>query len=153
MRKFWSVILPVTGLILFAVVSYRSALANHETQNAPGKYLWWSSLRLDSDPLNEHPIPVSPCENAKAKCGNDDLADKKVAPGWSDKLLIISALPAFLAGAGIVMGLSMAGIDEVLSFMVAMPILLFAWYYFIGWLIDRWRRRRKEAKTNVFKAA
>jgi hypothetical protein len=29
----------------------------------------------------------------------------------------------------------------VRTFMVSMPILLFAWYYFAGWLLERWSSR------------
>jgi hypothetical protein len=31
--------------------------------------------------------------------------------------------------------------------MVSMPILIFAWYYLVGWLIDRWSHNRKQAKA------
>jgi hypothetical protein len=70
-----------------------------------------------------------------------------VTPGLLDRLLVYSALPAFLAGAAIVISLSKRGVDEVLTFMVSMPILLFGWYYFVGWLIDRWSHRRAQAKS------
>jgi high-affinity Fe2+/Pb2+ permease len=69
-----------------------------------------------------------------------------VTPGWLDRVLVVSALPAFLAGVAVVIGLSKLGVDEVLSFMVSMPILLVAWFYFLGWLLDRWSDRRQNAK-------
>jgi len=37
--------------------------------------------------------------------------------------------------------------------MVSMPILIFCWYYFVGWLIDRWSYRRKQAKSVPLKIA
>jgi hypothetical protein len=49
--------------------------------------------------------------------------------------------------------LSKAGLDEVLTFMVSMPILLFVWYYFVGWLIERWGYRRAQAKSVPLKIA
>jgi hypothetical protein len=147
MQLRWSVILPMVGLILFAAVSYRSMPVNHHEQEAPRKYYWWSSLRLDSDPLNENPQLAAPCAIEKQNCSKGEFPNIKIVPSWLDRLLIISALPAFLAGAAIVVVLSKAGLDEVLTFMVCMPILLFVWYYFVGWLIERWGYRRAQAKS------
>ena len=143
-----SVILPIIGLILFAAVSYRSMDVNHHEEDTPTKYYWWSSLRLDSDPLDRDRQVANPCRSQNENCANWDPAnDKRVEPGRLDRLLVFSALPAFLAGTAIVAGLSKLGIDEVLAFMVSMPILLFAWYYGVGWLIDAWSQRRKQAKS------
>jgi hypothetical protein len=153
MRLRWSVILPMIGLILFTAVTYRSMPANEHEQEAPRKYYWWSSLRLDSDPLNKNPQLAVPCANEKQNCSNGEFPNVKIAPRWLDRLLIVSALPAFLAGAAIVVVLSKLGLDEVLTFMVSMPILLFVWYYFIGWLIERWSYRRGEANSVPLKIA
>ena len=148
MQLRWSVILPVIGLILFVAVSYRSVRDNHKEQDEPTRYYWWSSLRLDTDPLNEHPAPAKPCENGKENCSSwNDLRARWVTPALLDRFLIVSSLPAFLTGLAIVIGLSNFGIDEVLTFMVSMPILLFGWYYFVGWLIERWIYRRTRTKT------
>ena len=134
-------ILPIIGLILFAAVSYRSMPLNEHEQEVPRKYYWWSSLRLDSDPLNRNPDLAAPCANEKQNCSNGEFPNMKIGPLWLDRLLIISALPAFLVGAVIVVILSKLGLDEVCTFMVCMPILLFAWYYFAGWLLERWSSR------------
>jgi len=134
-------ILPIIGLILFAAVSYRSMPLNEHEQEVPRKYYWWSSLRLDSDPLNRNPDLAAPCANEKQNCSNGEFPNMKIGPLWLDRLLIISALPAFLVGAVIVVILSKLGLDEVCTFMVSMPILLFAWYYFAGWLLERWSSR------------
>jgi hypothetical protein len=147
MQLRWSLILPVIGLILFATVSYRSMRVNRETQNEPSKYYWWSSLRLDTDPLNENPETVKPCQDGEKNCVDWVFRDRWVTPGLLDRLLIFSSLPAFLAGTAIVAGFSKLGIDEVLTFMVSMPILIFCWYYFVGWLIERWRYRRGQATS------
>ncbi|SRR6266478_85068 len=140
MQLRWSLILPVIGLILFAAVSYRSMPANHHEPEAPRKYYWWSSLRLDSDPQNKN-----------SALDVDNPPNKKVAPGWLDRVLVLSALPAFLVDAAVVVGMSKLGIDEVLTFMVSMPVLLFAWFYFSGWLIERWISRRQRPGNTEFK--
>jgi hypothetical protein len=57
---------------------------------------------------------------------------------------MVSALPAFLVGVAIVRGLGHLGVNEVWSFFTSMPLLIFAWYYFIGWLIDRLKSRRTQ---------
>ncbi|HEY1423579.1 MAG TPA: hypothetical protein VGF20_09010 [Candidatus Acidoferrum sp.] len=143
MRIRFSLILPVLGLLLFAVVTYRSMAANPEAQGVPNKYYWWSSLRLDTDPLNQKPRP------------DPVPSTTHMAPGWLDRLLTISALPAFLAGSGLVIALSKQGVDEVLTFLVSMPILVFAWFYLVGWLLDlmivRWMARRAQSASTPLK--
>jgi high-affinity Fe2+/Pb2+ permease len=67
-----------------------------------------------------------------------------VEPGWFAKSLMLSAFPAFVLGAVVVHGLGRLGISEVSSFMVLMPLLISAWFYFVGWLVDRWRFKRSE---------
>jgi hypothetical protein len=143
MRIRFSVILPVVGLLLFAVVTYRSMAANPEDQGVPNKYYWWSSLRLDTDPLNHNPRP------------DPVPSTTNMTPGWLDRLLTVSALPAFLAGSGLVITLSKQGVDEVLTFLVSMPILVFAWFYLVGWLLDlmiaRWIVRRSQTTSTPLK--
>jgi hypothetical protein len=34
------------------------------------------------------------------------------------------------------------GISQILSFMIFAPVLLATWYYFVGWLLDRWLRTK-----------
>jgi len=131
------VILPVLGLVLFTVVTHKSMSINPPAETVPNKYYWWSSLRLDTDPLNRNPKPASPCEGRKDGCADAAASVTHVTPGWLDRLLTYSALPAFLAGAGLVITLSKRGVDEVLTFMVSMPIFLFFWFFFVGWMLDR----------------
>lgn len=142
----WTIILPVVGLLLFTAVSFESARENDRLQQSPNRYYWWSSLRLDSDPLNEHPRPAERCQYDPEACTNWDVPTQRTAPGWLDRVLVVSALPAFLLGFGISYLLGQRGVDEVLSFMVAMPVLIFGWYYLVGWLIESWVRRRKLEK-------
>jgi hypothetical protein len=53
------------------------------------------------------------------------------------------ALPAFLGTAGIVSGLARLDVSEITSFFVSMPFLTVAWFYFIGWMFDRWHGKRE----------
>jgi hypothetical protein len=39
------------------------------------------------------------------------------------------------------------GINQVSSFMFLMPVLIGAWYYLIGWLLDRWISKRSHLST------
>jgi hypothetical protein len=55
---------------------------------------------------------------------------------------MLSALPSFVVGEFAVRGLGRMGISQVSSFMFLMPVLIFAWYYLIGWLLDRWISKR-----------
>lgn len=148
----WSVILPIAGLLLFTAVTIHSSAQNQHDAAHPRKYFWWSSLRLDTDPLNKRSVSNEPCSGAQADCtGWSRLPNRWIAPGLLDRILVFSALPAFFAGAVVVVTLSKAGVDEVLSFMVGMPILLFGWYYLVGWLIERWsvRRRQRDASLKL----
>ena len=60
-----------------------------------------------------------------------------------ERALFFSALPAFLLGSLIEGMLGQLGISKVLTFMVAMPLLIGSWFYFLGWLIDSWVRKRQ----------
>ena len=132
MRKRWRAVLPVIGTILFSVVSYHSLCVDRET---PSRYFWWSSIRLDSDPSNRGNWGAMPCQDGKENCW--ELRNKWVDPGLLEEFLMLSALPAFVVGGFAVRTLGTMGINEVSSFMLLMPVLICAWYYFIGWLLDR----------------
>jgi hypothetical protein len=143
MRRHWRIVFPVFDLILFSAISYHS----YETQHGPSKYFYWSWVRLDSDPADKDYPYASPCKDGKENCENWDLtiADRWVDPGFLDKILIFSALPAFVVGGVAVGGLARLGVSQVSSFKFLMPILLATWYYFIGWLLDHWIRKRSQA--------
>ena len=141
MRIRWRILLPVFGLLLFSFGSYESfahPLASH------GRYFWWASIRLDSDPLGKHIVSpdAAPCKDGEGGCLTPVPTYIVVHAGWLAKVFIISGAPAFLTGTMIAHGLARIGVNEVTSFMVAMPILLGSWFYFVGWLLDRWRARR-----------
>jgi len=141
MQMRWRIILPIVGLILFGGESYYSFRVNRETQHTPSRYFWWSAIRLDSDPANKRHRTTTTCEGGKENCVNWDLADRWVDPGLPDRLLMLSALPAFVVGGFAVTGLGRLGISQVSSFLFLMPLLILAWYYFIGWLVDRWTHK------------
>jgi hypothetical protein len=135
MRKRWRIVLPVIGLALFSAESYHSIRFNRETQRIPSRYFWWSSLRLDSDPLNRHPKDATPCKNGEENCW--DLRATWVDPAYLTRFQVLTAFPAFIVGGLAVGGLGKLGISEVSSFMFLMPVLIVAWYYFVGRLLDR----------------
>src|SRR4051812_12362825 len=145
MRVGWRLILPVFGLLLFALGSYE-AFANLPSNH--GRYLWWSSIRLDSDPLNKRYSSEKPVctqnPDGSVDCVWTEPMTMCVYPGWLARFLFVTALPAFLIGAGIVGGLGRVGINQVWGFMGSMPLLIFSWFYFIGWLLDRRRSKREQ---------
>jgi hypothetical protein len=151
MRLRWSVLLPLAGLVLFTAVSYQSSRVNDELQRSPNRYYWWSSLRLDTDPLNRNPRPAERCKDDPDHCASWDVSSPRAAPGWLDKVLVVSAFPAFLAAFALVLAFGRQGTSEVLIFMVVMPTFLFGWYYFIGRLIERWFYKRARAKSTPLK--
>jgi hypothetical protein len=138
----WRIVLPVIGLLLFAGGSYESLRINREAQKTPSRYFWWSSIRLDADPLDQRSQVATPCKDAKGDCVGWDPVFRWVDPGLLAKSLMLSALPAFVIGILVVRGLGRMGVSEVSSFMASMPVLIVAWYYTVGLLIDRWTYKR-----------
>jgi len=59
--------------------------------------------------------------------------------------LMLSAIPAFVVGMWFVRALGRHGVNEVLTFMALMPVLVAAWYYAVGWVIDRWTDKRQQS--------
>jgi hypothetical protein len=142
MRQRWKLVLPVIGIILFSIVSERSLRVDREN---PSRYFWWSSIRLDSDPSNKRNWGARPCQDGIENCW--ELQTKWVTPGLLDQFLMLSALPAFAIGGFAVRSLGRRGISQVSSFMFLMPVLIGAWYYLIGWLLDRWISKRSHLST------
>lgn len=141
----WRIILPTIGLLLFALETYES---NRDWRAHPSssRYSWWASIRLDSYPLNRDPRSRdASAENRWRWEGPLKIVD----PGYLANASFLSSLPAFLASMVITAALSRVGISQALSFMIATPILLFGWYYFLGWLLDRWRRRSPSGPVNT----
>ena len=139
MRLRWRLFLPILGLFLFGVESYWSFRLNRELGSTPRKYYYWSSIRLDSDPLRT--------TYSKSCKPENEACDWKPTWVWIDsgyvaKAVMSLCLPAFALGAVAVIGLGHLGISEVQSFLALMPVLVFAWLYLVGWLLDSWRRKR-----------
>ena len=144
MWKRWSVILPIYGLTLFTVITVHSIRAAPEHSSSLVKdYYWWGTTRLDPDPLNKHPhgTAIVPRASAQACLGwyPAELWDES---GIVDKALLITAIPPFVAEAPLLIASAKLGINQIPIFFVTMPILLFAWFYFLGWALDRLRYKR-----------
>jgi hypothetical protein len=141
----WRLIFPFVGLSLFAVETYHSIEVNRQMHQPTGRYFWWSSIRLDSDPLNQRPpVLTSPgCQAQSENCSSWDTRYMWIDPGFLARVLMLSAAPAFIVGVLAIGGLGRLGLSEVLSFLSLVPALMFAWYYFLGWLVDRLRNRHQ----------
>ena len=147
MRMRWRPILCLWGLVLFGLLTYASIQGNREMRHGGhGRYFWWGAIRLDSDPLGKQSA-LEPCTPGR----EGELCVEPIYiladPGWLEKALVISALPAFLLGAVLVRGFARLGVSEFGSFMSTMPVLIVVWFYGVGWLLDRWQHRRSLRKV------
>lgn len=141
MRIRWRLTLCLCGLVVFGLLTYGSVQGNRELHHGRlGRYFWWGSIRLDSDPLGKH--STQPCREVQSGDCPWDAVFITVDPGWLARSLIISALPAFLLGGVFVRELARFGVSELASFMCMMPVLIFVWFYGVGWLFDRWQHKR-----------
>lgn len=132
----WRLVLPSLGLAFFAILSWHSVHWNKQLHLSSRRYFWWGSIRLDSDALSRHSLTRSSCANGIEDCAwNPEFI--LIAPGWIQKALMFSALPAFVAGLAAVHVLGRLGVDKVVSFMVCTPVFVFAWFYLVGWLLDQ----------------
>ncbi len=144
MKFRWRGFVPICGILLFGLGTYASIRMNEDIHNGAGRYFWWSALRLDSDPLNRHPSSRTSysCNDSTENCGSLEPLGLWIDPGWVSKCFVLSALPAWLATIGIVRGLAQLGVSEITSFFVSMPLLTLAWFYSVGWMLDRWHGKR-----------
>ena len=133
------------GVTLFTALTYHAVRVNHEKRDHSGRYFWWGAARLDSVPMDRHPLKratVRPCPENAGDCVEWDPEYIWVTPGLMQRALVLSALPAFIIGLAIVRGLGHLGVSEVATFMVVMPLCMGIWFYSVGWLLDRWRYKR-----------
>jgi hypothetical protein len=149
MRMRWRPTLCLWGLVLFGLLTYASIQGNREMSHGRhGRYFWWGSVRLDSDPLDKHPT-LEPCTQGQdGDCACDPLYIW-VEPGLLEKALVLSALPAFLLVRAVVFGLARLGVNELASFMFTMPVLTLVWFYGVGWLLDRWQHKRSLRRSSA----
>jgi hypothetical protein len=146
----WRFALPALGLILFSTISYRSyrgyIAANY---GHSVRFIYWSRLVLDSHPPKKHSEPV--CDRAGDPCVGWDIATIDTfgrRPVLWERAFVLSGLPAFAIGILITYGLGSVGVNEVLTFMISTPPLVAAWFYFLGWLVDRHIFKRSQ-RTGV----
>ena len=66
-----------------------------------------------------------------------------VEPGPLQTVFLWTALPAFVVTAGVLHVADKFAINQVPVFLALLPVSVAAWFYMIGWLIDRWRFRRR----------
>jgi hypothetical protein len=142
MRVRLKIALPIIGLVLFGAESYHSYRSQREIERTSSSYFWWSEIRLDSDPTKTPNLGATPCKDSQENCASWEFRDRWICPGLATQFLMASALPAFIIGGLAVSGLGKLGVSKVLTFMLVMPIVICAWYFLIGWLLDRWIRRR-----------
>ena|SRR5215831_12450888 len=135
MRTRLTLVLPVIGLLGFYLVTYGAIRRDTDSGNGTRKYFWWSSIRLDRAPLRTVQPTGKPCGLRRDDCLEWDPEEIWVDPGWIVKTLVISAAPVFIVGKSVVHFLARFGINEVTTFMVAMPLLIFSWYYFLSWIL------------------
>jgi hypothetical protein len=147
MRVRLKIALPLIGLFAFSAATYHSFRRQREFDRTPSRYFWWSAIRLDSDPANKNYKSTTSCKDVQENCGTWELRDRWVHPALLEQFLMLSALPAFIIGGLAVSGLGRLGVSQVSSFMFVMPALIFVWYYFVGWLLDGWIRKRSKWGT------
>jgi hypothetical protein len=127
--------------MLFGGVTYES-VKGRQYEKAHGQYFYWSSIRLSSGPLRQQPQAATPCKDGEVGCASWDPVVEWVDPGLLPRILMLSAYPAFVLGMWWVRALGHHGASEIRGFIILMPLLIGAWYYTIGWLIDRWKYKR-----------
>lgn len=154
MRSRWTLALPITGLLVFALLTYGSVRFNREQHRFTGKYFWWSSIRLDSQPGQSNPSGESTCKTDSTGEPCWEPASIWIDPGWLAKTLIISSLPAFLIGRAVVHALSMFSMSEVTTFMISMPPLIFGWFYLVSCsALSVWQRIGAKSARSTLQTA
>jgi|SRR5580704_10421841 hypothetical protein len=145
MRMRWKLVLPVVGFILFVGVTYQS----QKSHDVVSRYFWWSSIPLDSEPLNKS---RSACKHGIENCPVWGPEEIYVTTGLLPRVLMLSATPAFFLGSLVIEEFARRGISEVPTFMVSMPLLIAGWFYLLGSFIDKlvskMRRPKIERSAN-----
>jgi len=121
--------------MLFGGVTYES-MKGRQYEKAHGEYFWWAQIPLDTHHVDQGPGAAA-CRETEENCVSWEphaIED----PGWLTRLLILSGFPVFLIGIPLVRVFGRHGASDIWSFMVLMPLLIGAWYYAVGCLLDRW---------------
>jgi hypothetical protein len=106
---------------------------------------YWSSIPLSSHPL-ERRYKLITCNPADVGC--QWRGSVHIDPRLPEKVLIISSFPAFLPGLLITRKLGHFGVSEIRTFVLFMPVLIFAWYYLVSWAIARSVKSLRETAKN-----
>jgi hypothetical protein len=140
--------------MLFALMTYASWDVHRQAHHR--HLFFWGTIQLNSDPLNERDVVPVRCTGGNEPCVPfSHPIVIWVHPGLLEYILRLAALPAFIVGMAIVRGLGPLGVSEITSFMTAMPLLIFAWFYFVDWLLDRWSTkggRGRQPSRNIDQA-
>ncbi len=134
----------MAGLLLFSVITYHSFYVDSYNRQSHRDF-FWGATRLDRDPLNQHfpPPAFVPCKTEPENRVEIDPESLWVEYGVLECALILSAPPVLGLGRGISKTIGHSGGSELTAFMISMPTLIFLWYYFVGWLLDRCVTKRK----------
>ena len=117
---------------MFALGSYQSVRLNQIL--SWHKYYYWSVIRLDRDPLNRWSNTLAICNSQGSDC-KVEFDYIRINPGPVAKAFMTSAFPAFFAGTALSHALGWFGISELLTFMITVPVFIFAWYYLLSWFL------------------
>jgi hypothetical protein len=136
-KRRWSIILPVFGLLLFSAITFASI---QRDRHFPSKtHFYWGTVGLERLPQRLQPPP---CQEP---CVGWDEASIIRHPGIFQTVLVLTSLPAFLVAVLPAQLLVSLGLSQVSAFFITVPPLVIVWYYLLGWLLDR-RRWRKQLK-------
>ena len=145
-------ILPIVGVALFGLGSYQSIRLNRML--SWHKYYYWLSIPLDRDPLNRWSNTSATCNSQGSDC-KVEFDYIRIDPGPVTKVFMTSAFPAFFAGTALSHTIGRYGASELPTFMIATPVLIFAWYYLLSWcaflllrLVRKKQRQKHELATD-----
>jgi hypothetical protein len=143
MRQTRLLILPVLGVLFFLSETYSSYRQYSHTRSTC--YWWGNFVALDSKPIDK--AVAFEGQKPVTECGFQEQAFDRFGVRPSIRLLVITALPAFVGSLAFVHGLGALGVNEIPVFIASTPPLIFGWYYLLGWAFERWRQRRKSRKA------
>src|SRR5581483_7595014 len=83
-----------------------------------------------------------PCNERQENCAAWEPASVWIDSGLGTRVFLICDLPAAAATGMMVRVLGRFNVSQLTTFLISMPVLTFAWFHFIGWLIDRWTNKR-----------
>jgi hypothetical protein len=135
MKRRWSIIVPVLGMLLYGVLAYTSVRQNRELRTR--RVFYFGAL-----PLERAVKKVSPPTPTGDEVVGWDPESIWIDPGLLHKLVIITGFPAYVATLIGMNALVAAGVSQMWSFFLIFSPSLIGWYYFVGWWMDRKRHRK-----------